>query len=113
MSTMSKRCVVHRRRGIYFGDCGLCPDGFWQYCPTAPTSSIGVVDPVDDHRADGDARPVPEQMAAAASELQKEFDEKSGQYVRGGKQYFQSMQEKFSAKQAEIQRIFKVKSTMR
>ncbi|MCI5837486.1 MAG: OmpH family outer membrane protein [Veillonellaceae bacterium] len=72
----------------------------------APTSSIGVVDQsmiIEQTATLG--QQFQEQMAAAASELQKEFDEKSVNMSEAEKQqYFQSMQEKFSAKQAEIQK---------
>ncbi len=72
----------------------------------APTSSIGVVDQstmIQQNSTLG--AQYQQQMAAAASELQSEFDAQSANMSEEEKQqYFAKMQERFGEKQAEIQK---------
>ena len=88
--------------------------GMGNVAQAAPTSSIGVVDQANIIK-DTSSLGVEyqQQMAAAAQQLQSEFDAKSANMSDAEKQqYFQEMQKQFNAKQAEIQKTFKVKLIM-
>ena len=78
--------------------------GMGNVAQAAPTSSIGVVDQANIIK-DTSSLGVEyqQQMAAAAQQLQSEFDAKAANMSDAEKQqYFQEMQKQFNAKQAEI-----------